>query len=192
MTPEDHLFPFKSGLATLSYQMHNSTEEMPSIYRLALPNLINRGYNDSDKKKKHEEQTKRLDSNYKRELNCNNQKSCMINWRNQLPSVPVSTNISLDECNQQAQDQSYSERGLKCICYTLEANSGQPLDNSDINYVEQITLIEGQNSRFKINNICERRWLRYDSGAQLRINNGRRSMARLMTSTFKQLERVSR
>ncbi|KAA6397702.1 MAG: hypothetical protein EZS28_006774 [Streblomastix strix] len=57
---------------------------------------------------------------------------------------------------------------------------------------EQTTLNVGQNSRFNINCKCKRRLLSYDSGAQLRINNGRWLIAELMASPLKKLEGVSR
>ncbi|KAA6367274.1 MAG: hypothetical protein EZS28_037200 [Streblomastix strix] len=181
----DHLLPFKSGLASLSYQMRDNTQEMLSVSRLEFPNVINGGNNDSDKKKKYEAQTERQYSNDKMELNCSNQKYCHINWRIQLSSIPVPTNISLDECDQQPQDQSHSQMGLQCIYQNLEADSEQPLDNSDINQIEQTTLNERQNSKFNINDRSERKWLRNDSGIQLRVNIGCRSMAGLMAPPIK-------
>lgn len=42
----DHFFSLKSRLMTLSFQIYNNIEEMLSISRLELPNLINGGYYD--------------------------------------------------------------------------------------------------------------------------------------------------
>ncbi|KAA6366798.1 MAG: hypothetical protein EZS28_037673 [Streblomastix strix] len=47
----DHPLPLKPGLATLFYEMCNNFEEMLSISRLRLQNLVNGRNNDSDRKR---------------------------------------------------------------------------------------------------------------------------------------------
>ncbi|KAA6372936.1 MAG: hypothetical protein EZS28_031536, partial [Streblomastix strix] len=171
-----------------TYKVCNGNEEKLPKFKMKLPNLIYGRNNDSDKKMKHEIQTERLDLNEEREIKFNYLKSCIINQKNQLSSVLVSTSISLDECNQQAQDQCYSKMRLGCICETLEANSGQPLDNSDIIQMEKTTQNEEQNYRFITNNRCERKQMRYDSGIQIKVKNGRLSIVGLMAHPLKQIE----
>ncbi|KAA6382397.1 MAG: hypothetical protein EZS28_022076 [Streblomastix strix] len=158
--PGDHFFPLRFGQVPTTREMCNRTKEIPPIFRLELSNLNNGGNYDSDKKK-NETQAESLYSNDKREVYCNNQTFCFINWRNQLSSVLVPTNISLNEYDQQPQNQSNSKGGLDSsldLILTTEANEDD--------------------------------W-GYDFGKQQRVNNGHWSIAWLMESTFKQLEGIS-
>ncbi|KAA6338973.1 MAG: hypothetical protein EZS28_052652 [Streblomastix strix] len=93
--------PIEPRLAPLIQQVCFNSQDDYLIPRLIIPNCINGGNNDTKQKKRDEEQTKTMDPNDKLKINYDKQKFGILEWRYQLPSISIPSNITLDELPEQ-------------------------------------------------------------------------------------------
>ncbi|KAA6404266.1 MAG: hypothetical protein EZS28_000207 [Streblomastix strix] len=132
--------------------------------KLIITNCINRGNNDTKQKKKVEDKIKSLDPNDKLNINCDNQKFIISDWRYQLPSISIHPNITLEELSEQPKNQSSSQRWMASISEVEQTNFVKFVINAYLVQTNQTKTTERSNPEHKPDDRCQRRQLRHDIG----------------------------
>ncbi|KAA6390671.1 MAG: hypothetical protein EZS28_013805 [Streblomastix strix] len=158
---------------------------------LIIPNCINGGNNATKQKERDEDQIKSIDPNGKLMINYDNQKFCIFDWRNQLSSISILSNITLDELSEQRKNQSSSQRWMGSICEVEQTNSEEFVNNHYLDQTKQIKTIERSNPEHNPDDICQRGWLEHDVVSFQRINIERWPMGGFLASSLQYLKRTS-
>ncbi|KAA6380259.1 MAG: putative reverse transcriptase [Streblomastix strix] len=154
------------------------------------PKNINGSNNGTKQKKGDEEQTKDMDPNDKRQTNCDYQKPSISDWRNQLSSISIPSNITLDKLSEQPKNQGSSQRWMGSLSEVEQTNPGKSVNNPYLDLTKQTKTTEKSNHEHNPDDKRQRRWLGHNIGSFKRINIGRWPMGWFLTSSFQQLEKM--